>query len=272
MKNTVTAVLILAILGGGIFYLLTKNTGTNNEDSMTGDKNLETFVMSNAGLTFTYRGGESGYVLTRQDPQTVSEDNFLDGVILTPSKDVADMATREGGEGSPTLNLSVFVNTEREAPSTWVTSHPLASNIDLATSPVKESIVGGANAVSYTTDGLYQNQVTVIAHGGYIFVTSGAYLDTTSQTYVDYKPWLDSFTFIASDETTNPPVTTPTGETPTAPAAKIDVKVACESALIYTTFTDGAAADAFVAECIAGEHPEVIERYIKDLGVDGATI
>ncbi|KKT79582.1 MAG: hypothetical protein UW75_C0011G0016 [Parcubacteria group bacterium GW2011_GWF2_44_8] len=56
------------------------------------------------------------------------------------------------------------------------------------------------------------------------------------------------------------------------PVGKIDVRVACESALMYTTFVDGAAADAYVAECVEGKHPEVIERYINEMGVDGATI
>lgn len=62
-------------------------------------------------------------------------------------------------------------------------------------------------------------------------------------------------------------------ETPTQmPQGKINVQVACESALVYTTFVNSAAADAFIEECVAGEHPEVIERYLKDLNVDGALI
>lgn len=59
---------------------------------------------------------------------------------------------------------------------------------------------------------------------------------------------------------------------PSMPQGKIDVRVACQSALMYTTFTDGAAADAFIEECVEGKHPEVIERYISDMGVDGAVI
>jgi hypothetical protein len=61
----------------------------------------------------------------------------------------------------------------------------------------------------------------------------------------------------------------------TTPASqgKIDVKVACESALTYTTFASGEEADVFMAECMAGAHPEVIERYIEELGLEsGATI
>jgi hypothetical protein len=56
------------------------------------------------------------------------------------------------------------------------------------------------------------------------------------------------------------------------PMGKIDVRVACESALMYMSFMDGASAEAFVAECVEGKHPEVIERYINGLGVDGAVI
>ena len=62
------------------------------------------------------------------------------------------------------------------------------------------------------------------------------------------------------------------GEPAPLPQGKIDVKVACESALMYTTFADGASADAFVAECIEGKHPDVIERFISELGIDSATI
>lgn len=54
--------------------------------------------------------------------------------------------------------------------------------------------------------------------------------------------------------------------------AKIDVKVACESALTYTTFLNAEDADKFVAECIDGKHPDVIDRYIESLGVDDAVI
>ncbi len=56
------------------------------------------------------------------------------------------------------------------------------------------------------------------------------------------------------------------------PQAKIDIRVACESSLMYTTFTDGKAAEAYVEECVEGKHPEVIERYISEMGVDGAVI
>lgn len=54
---------------------------------------------------------------------------------------------------------------------------------------------------------------------------------------------------------------------------KLNINVVCESALSYMTFTDGASADAFVAECKEGKHPEVIEHYKAQMGLgDGAAI
>lgn len=54
-----------------------------------------------------------------------------------------------------------------------------------------------------------------------------------------------------------------------APAAvgKINIDAVCQGALAYMTFTDGASADAFVAECKEGKHPEVIERYKADMNL-----
>ncbi len=49
---------------------------------------------------------------------------------------------------------------------------------------------------------------------------------------------------------------------------KLNIDVACESALAYTTFTDAESAAMFVQECKEGKHPEVIERYIKDTGLN----
>lgn len=54
--------------------------------------------------------------------------------------------------------------------------------------------------------------------------------------------------------------------------AKINIDEVCEGALAYTTFTDGATAEAYVQDCKDGKHPEVIEQYIKNLGLDGAQI
>jgi hypothetical protein len=57
------------------------------------------------------------------------------------------------------------------------------------------------------------------------------------------------------------------------PGGKLNIQAVCEGALAYMSFTDGAAAEAFVEACVRGEHPEVIERYKQEMGLgDGAAI
>ncbi len=51
------------------------------------------------------------------------------------------------------------------------------------------------------------------------------------------------------------------------PEAKIDINAVCEGALAYMTFTDGASADKFVADCKEGKYPEVIEKFKADLNL-----
>lgn len=55
-----------------------------------------------------------------------------------------------------------------------------------------------------------------------------------------------------------------TNQEETTSQGKLNINVVCEGALAYMSFPDGASADKFVAECKAGDHPEVIERYKAD--------
>lgn len=66
----------------------------------------------------------------------------------------------------------------------------------------------------------------------------------------------------------------PTNETPYTPTtgAKINIEAVCQGALAYMSFPSSTEADIFVRDCIAGNHPEVIEKYKADNNLDGAAI
>jgi len=71
------------------------------------------------------------------------------------------------------------------------------------------------------------------------------------------------------------PATESTQETSTqAPAAtetpqeESNLNAACDGALAYMSFPDGASADAFVAECKDGKHPEVLQQYEAQMNSD----
>lgn len=56
-------------------------------------------------------------------------------------------------------------------------------------------------------------------------------------------------------------------------SGKINITAVCEAALAYMTFPNGASADAFVADCKEGKHPEVIERYTQEMNLgEGAAL
>lgn len=243
-----------------IILLLTLTIGKDESieeprEEVNGEVSL--FEMKDVGLAFGYAEGE--YVLEEKTSESSDNDELKKHIILTPYADYQDAKNREGGEGSPHLSLMVYENVSKESPSVWIDNNKSASNIDLAITVPKEEVVAGANALSYTIDGLYLTDVYVIASNGYIYVASSSYIDDQSKTIVDFKGWLDSFTFIPTEgnDTSN---------------LKLDIKAVCENALIYMTFENGEAADAFVNECVEGKHPEVIERYIKDNNLEGATI
>ena len=53
----------------------------------------------------------------------------------------------------------------------------------------------------------------------------------------------------------------------TGGSAKINIDAVCEGALAYMTFPSGAEADAWVAACKRGEHPEAIEQWKQMNGI-----
>lgn len=251
-------VIVLIAIGfwGGFFK--SDNDGTEEEYA------VEEYQVENLGLSFEYKTTPDGYTvddLTSFIGEQPEDINVHAVYRVINAREKAEIEASEGGrEGPPTINVVVFSNEQNLTASQWVDAFPLYSNIDFALGTVdRDAVVGGANAVHYLTDGLYQGDTFVVAHGGRIYQFIGLYLEVQDVIHSDFLNLVDSVAFISE-----------TGVD--TPQAKIDIRVACESALAYMTFTSGTEADAFVASCIDGDHPEVIERYISDMGLDGATI
>lgn len=208
------------------------------------------------GYEFAYRKGPDGYVVEDKD---VTDTEFLAGVTLLNTADYeAFTESVVPTEGPTAMQVRIYKNDNQLDALTWVRSKPLDSNIQLAIAEPKDVTVGGVIATFYTVDGLYTIDTYVIAHGEYIYLLTGSYFDKESAIYNDFQSLVSSFTF--------------TSTSAGIPQGKINPQIICESALAYMTFASGADADLFVEACVNGEHPEVIERYMKDNGLDGATI
>jgi hypothetical protein len=191
----VVLVSILAMYGVKLYLQSRHELPPRTNTTHTSPQSPNTFTTKVAGLSFTYFGGSEGYILTEREKGKDDVASFMYTVTLMTTKDAADLNDRINTEGPPTLQLAIYSNDTHETLDNWITNHPMLSNSNQKISDITQQLVGGERALNYTIDGLYLNQVTVITHDNYILVASGAYFDTTSKTYLDYQPWLETFTF-----------------------------------------------------------------------------
>jgi hypothetical protein len=146
------------------------------------------------GLSFEYDDSGEGY---RLDVLPSGGDTHVKTIVLTDRAAYAEVIASEvPREGPPTITIQVFKNENREWSRKWADSHIQASNINLLMGEVTDTVIGGANAVRYTADGLYPTDTVVVAHGSHVYVISGSYMDETSPTRIDFEPLLQSLTFI----------------------------------------------------------------------------
>ncbi len=250
---TTTTLILLAALGLAASTLLIPPADT----APTAPASAASYENARIGLAFTYQDGTEGYVLEER-PTDQSTGAPVATITLTPYEDYERMQTNPpvGGEGPTGIAINVFANTDRQFPLAWAMDRPEYSGYNLKVSPDEEIVIGNANALAYTADGLYPARYVIVAHGSYLYVLTGQYLDPDSDLRRDFDALLPTIRFV--------PDAVPTG--------KLDAATICESALAYMTFPDGAAADAFVADCIDGKHPEVFERYRQDMGMDAAAM
>lgn len=254
MQNNYIILGTLALLGTGL--VIVSLFGLTNTEPETAAKPA-TYTNETFGLSFTYPEGTAGYVLEERDHDDETA-TLLKTITLTAHDDHARLVANPpiGGEGPAVIAISVFANPDKQFPLAWAMKYPEFSSHALKRSADQELVVGGANALVYEADGLYPAKHVIVAHGAYLYVLTGQYPTPDSPLRTDFDTVVQSITFLP----------------PAAATGKIDITVACESALAYKTFPDGAAVDAFITTCQNGEHPEVIERYIHDLGMDSAAI
>lgn len=254
MKNIYAGVIAVLVVVATVLSLM-----YGPKAQAPGTEELAAYSSPQIGLEFKYRTGPKGYVINEAIPMAV--DPILFRFVHVVPAETANQTPPEGGEGPAQISISVYKNVGNEWSGQWAESHPQYSNIQLKNGEVKEVVVGGANAVEYTRDGLYPATVVVVAHGGFVYVFDGAYLDKDSDLYKDFFPLVNSAAFI------------PLAEENTATSGKLNIAEVCQEALAYMSFPSSAEADAFVAECKEGKRPEVIEKYKADNNLgDGRAI
>ncbi len=248
MKKYIIIIIAVLLLGGFVYLKDTKKEPVND---------MAVYSNTELGFEFTYRSGPNGYVVEDHTPAQNSGD-LIKTIVLIQTTD-KENPNREGGEGPATINVEIFKNTKNRQAGVWAMENATYSNYNVKFNEPKELVVGGANAIEYKADGLYTSNNIVVAHGGYIYDFKGMYLDENSNLSLDFLPLVNSIKFIPQSSG--------------AVGGKINIDEVCNGTLAYMTFPDGAAADKFVKDCKDGKHPEVIEKFKKDMNLgDGAAI
>lgn len=252
MKNIITGVGLLVVLGLALFALQYKGE--------MGADGAETAIYSNPeiGLQFTYRTGPEGYVITEETPLPGDPHaaGLMRTIVLTQTADLN--ASPTPSEAPPTIMIRVVKNTTTQTSREWAVERLSYMSAE----EIRDTVVGGVDAVRYGADGLYASEEVTVTYGQNVYHFTGSYIDAESKLKKDFQPLLDSVKFIPiEDEGAGAPVN-----------GKLDINAVCEGALSYMSFPSAVEADAFIKDCKAGNRPEVIEKYKADNGLDGRAI
>lgn len=188
MKVYISAAVVAVVIIGILVF--SQNNKTSQLEQATQTPQLKTYSNSELGLQFSY---PEGYVLEERNGDGK---NLLKTLVIMRAEDRANIP--EGGEGAPAITIHAAKNAKKEFPLAWTEGNKQLSNINLKMGEVAEAVVGGANAIRYTADGLYASDNAVVAHGENVYVFSGAYLERGSLVHQDFSALLESVRFIPS--------------------------------------------------------------------------
>lgn len=200
----------LAVLIVGIYFTFQteSNTETARTDVQTqpdsDSPEYEVYKIEELEVQFAYKTSMDGYEVEElTDTLSVSPEGteILGAYQIINSREKIELENSESArEFPPTINLMVFKNLQNQSASRWVDSFSTFSNVDRAISTVdRDAVIGGANAVRYQSDGLYVTDTAVVAHGGYVYLFTGAFIEENSEIHTDFKALLDSVQFIETE-------------------------------------------------------------------------
>lgn len=192
MKKILYIITTVALLIGGYYLYMYWALGNDSVEQVTGT--YRTYSQSDIGLGFDYPEGPEGYIVDERMPVDLGT-GLIKNIILMRTEDTQNELP-VGGEGPPTITISVFENTKKQFPRTWADENIQYSNINLIMGEVGEVVVGGANAIHYMADGLYASENVVVAHGDHMYVITGQFMDQNSPIRGDYSALIESIRFI----------------------------------------------------------------------------
>jgi len=185
----IAAVLVLAGAAwyGGSRYLVSKLDGTGGVTAPQQQDPMVKYTSTELGVSFNYP--EQRYTI--ETHRSGNGEREWHTITLVPS----DFVPVEGGEGPPSINITVIPNIEGQGLEQWIHGDA-RSNFKLSQDDkLTATTLGGHAAFAYRYSGLYENDAVATVTNGNIYLFEAGWLAAGDQGRADFARILESVEF-----------------------------------------------------------------------------
>jgi hypothetical protein len=182
MNKTIVWIVVLLVLGAGIYWIATTQKATAPVVFTPTEKN--TYNNSTYGIAFNY---PKGYVLSEGEKGNAERMHYA--IVLVQE---ADAVLPQNGEGPTAITIDIYQNNlDKLSLLDWLNGTAV-SNFKLGDGTYSSTTVGGKEAVSYAWSGLYEGETTAFLHKDNIVAVSVTRLTPEDTILTDYQELLSS--------------------------------------------------------------------------------
>jgi len=188
---------LAAILGvGGLvaaglyFYIPVEEEQQTPAPEVHEEPTQATFNSTELGLMFNY---PSTYTL-KTDERGLT-DRMWTTIVLIDSELLRQAIENDAPEDAPAITVQIFSNPEDYTVEEWIKNLPYSYYKLSPDEVLSPTTVGGDQALSYRHSGLYENNATVAAHGGKMYMFSVGWLTPQDEQIHDFEHLLETVSF-----------------------------------------------------------------------------
>ncbi|NQV88738.1 MAG: hypothetical protein HQ488_00240 [Parcubacteria group bacterium] len=200
-KSTLNLILLSILLVAGIGYgvFLSNDDFFEGEVPVDSEEDVDSNMIQydeELGLTFSYQSGEDGYLLIEPPNSTQEHEELVKAFILMKTSEYKELQGAEGGEGPPTMNVTVFKPTERHV-AFWLENNFGYTGYEGEREPF---VVDGVTGLSYETDGLYRGKTVAVLYGDFLYLFTASYHEQDDGRLDAFTEFLATVQFDGSHE------------------------------------------------------------------------
>ena len=152
----------------------------------------ERIVDDEHGLTFTYKVGADGYYMEEEDRLDEGEVTTFQRAYRLYSQAARD---DQASESQPALIISIFTDPATLDPASWGSGMREILNFEQRLTDPEPITIGEYEAVTFTGDGLYAQDVYVLPQNDRLYVFQAEWIDGESAERSDMIDLLQTVTF-----------------------------------------------------------------------------